>query len=185
VVQVSIRARPPDLRPPGNPWPAHPQTYEMTYAIAEGGEEVFDLNSARFVDSDGNGRVDAIEFERVRWSFDEHGNRRDKEVLESGIRVDADLVLIAAGFSGPEMAPFAGAGLATTSGGTIASDASMMTALPGVFVAGDARRGASLVVWAIGEGRDVARAIDCYLTGVSRLPASLATHNAPLRPRGL
>ncbi len=185
VVQVSIRARPPDLRPTGNPWPAHPQTYEMTYAIAEGGDEAFDLNSARFVDTDGDGRVNAIEFERVLWRFDEYGRRSDKEVLESGIRVEADLVLIAAGFSGPEMAPFAGAGLATTPVGTIASDESMMTALPGVFVAGDARMGASLVVWAIGEGRDVARAIDRYLMGVTRLPVSLATHNAPLRPRGL
>nr|WP_305792866.1 glutamate synthase subunit beta [Sedimenticola hydrogenitrophicus] len=185
VMQVSIRAKPPEARPRGNPWPAHPRTYEMTYAIAEGGEEVFDLNSARFVDSDGDGHVNAIEFERVRWSFDESGRRTDKEVLDAGVRLDADLVLIAAGFSGPEMAPFIGSGLDTTPAGTIASDAAMMTALPGVFVAGDARMGASLVVWAIGEGRDVARAIDCYLTGVTRLPASLATHNPPLWPRGL
>jgi NAD(P)H-dependent glutamate synthase small subunit len=185
VVQVSIHAKPPAARPPGNPWPAYPQSYETTYAIAEGGEEAFALNSAAFVDADGDGQVDAIAFERVRWTRDAAGRRLAKEVLEAGIRIEADLVLIAAGFAGPELEPFADTGLDTTPHGTIAADAAMMTALPGVFVAGDARRGPSLVVWAIGEGRDVARAIDRYLAGTTRLPASLATPNPPLRPRGL
>lgn len=184
-IQVSIHGRAPELRPSGNPWPAHPATYETTYAIAEGGSEAFALNSAAFVDTDGDGHVDAIDFERVRWRRDAAGRRVAKEVLQSGIRIEADLVLIAAGFAGPRLEPFAGAGLATTAHGTLAVDAAMMTALPGVFVAGDAARGPSLVVWAIGEGRDVARAIDAYLTGASSLPASLATSNPPLHPRGL
>ncbi len=185
VVQVSINARLPETRPPGNPWPAHPQTYQVTYAIAEGGREAFELNSAEFLDADGDGHVDGILFERVRWQRDADGRRTTAEVLEAGIRLEADLVLIAAGFAGPDLLPFRGAGLGATPRGVIACDASMMTALPGVFVAGDARRGPSLIVWAIGEGRDAARAIDRYLTGSTRLPASLATPNPPLPPRGL
>jgi glutamate synthase (NADPH/NADH) small chain len=63
---------------------------------------------------------------------------------------------------------------------TIKTDSNMMTNLPGVFAAGDANRGQSIVVWAIGEGRDVARSIDTYLMGSSRLPASLRTRNLPI-----
>lgn len=185
VVQVSIHAKAPAVRPAGNPWPAYPATHETTYALAEGGRQAFALNSAEFLDTNGDGHVDAITFERVRWTRDAAGRRLAKETLETGIRVETDLVLIAAGFAGPQLEPFAGAGLEATTRGTIATDAAMMTALPGVFAAGDARRGPSLVVWAIGEGRDVARAIDRYLNGASCLPASLATPNPPLRARGL
>jgi len=185
IVQVSIHTRPPEARPPGNPWPAHPATYETTYAIAEGVDESFGLTSAEFLDLDGDGSVDAISFERAEWERDAAGRRTAKHVLETDIRVAADLVLIAIGFAGPQMEPFANAGLQTTPRGTIATDASLMSALPGVFAAGDARRGQSLVVWAIGEGRDAAREIDRYLMGSTRLPPSLDTPNPPLPPRGL
>jgi glutamate synthase (NADPH/NADH) small chain len=67
-----------------------------------------------------------------------------------------------------------------TDEGTFATDDRLMTDVDGIFAAGDARMGASLVVWAIGEGRDAARHIDCYLTGESHLPASLQTQNPPL-----
>ncbi|MBT0961111.1 glutamate synthase large subunit [Denitromonas iodatirespirans] len=185
VTQVSIHPRPPDERPPGNPWPAWPQSFEPTYALTEGGRAVFGLNSVEFLDADGDGEVDAVRFERVRWQRDAAGRRTAKEVLERGIRLDAELVLIAAGFAGPDLAPFAADGLTPDAHGRLAADAAMMSPLPGVFVAGDARRGPSLIVWAIGEGRDAARAIDRYLAGTSRLPASLATANPPLAARGL
>lgn len=185
VTQVSINPRPPPQRPPLPPWPAQPQTYRRSYAIEEGGRECFDLHSVEFVDENGDGAVDAVCFERARWERDAQGRRTGKDLLERDIRIAADLVLLAVGFDGPQLEPFADSGLHRGGGQGIAIDRSMMTGLPGVFAAGDAVRGASLVVWAIGEGRDVARQIDLYLTGRSQLPASLRTPNPPLPPRGL
>ncbi len=180
VVQVSIKPRPPERRPPDNPWPEWPRTYRPSYAIEEGGREEFSLDSCAFLDRDGDGRVDAVEFERVRWTYDAHGRRQARSVLERGLRLQAELVLIAIGFAGAEAAALGEPDLRTTRAGTLAVDEDMMTALPGVFAAGDACRGPALVVWAIGEGRDAARAIDRYLSGDSALPASLRSANPPL-----
>ena len=87
------------------------------------------------------------------------------------------LVLVAVGFEGAELEPFPQ--IETTGNGTINTDEGMKTNLDGIFAAGDACMGQSIVVWAIGEGRDVARQIDIYLTGDSVLPASLRTTNPP------
>ena len=97
----------------------------------------------------------------------------------------AERVFIAIGFEGPETACLNDARLTLSPRHTLETDARKMTPVPGVFVAGDARRGQSLVVWAIGEGRDVARQIDLWLMGESRLPPSLQTRHPPLPPRGL
>lgn len=180
VVQVSIRGAPPATRPPDNPWPQWPRTHQHSYALEEGGREEFALDGVAFLDRDGDGRVDAMQMERVAWSYDERGRRIAKTVLDPEVVLPADLVLIAIGFAGPDLAPFAGEGLEAGSRGSLPSDPAMMTTLPGVFVAGDARRGASLVVWAIGEGRDAARQIDLYLQGESCLPPSLQSANPPL-----
>ena len=94
--------------------------------------------------------------------------------------VPADLVLVAIGFSGPQASPFEASGIQLDDAGTFRTDDTMMTTREGVFAAGDAQRGASLVVWAIGEGRDAARQIDTYLTGDSELPWSLRTPQRPL-----
>jgi glutamate synthase (NADPH) small chain len=185
VVQVSINPCPPQQRPADNPWPQQPQTYRRTYALEEGGEEAFSLNVAGFIDSDGDGRVNLIDAERVDWRRDRQGRRSEKIVLESGIEIPADLVLIAIGFEGPDVEPLDDARLAVTERGTIETDACRMSAIPGVFVAGDAGRGPSIVVWAIGEGRDAARQIDAWLMGTSRLPPSLQTANPPSPPWGL
>lgn len=180
VLQVSIRGAPPVSRPPDNPWPQWPRTHHESYALEEGGREEFALDGVAFLDEDGDGRVDAMQFERVAWTYDERGRRKDKTVLEARLLLPAELVLIATGFAGPELAPFAGEGLVAGPHGRLATGPDMMNALPGVFVAGDARRGPSLVVWAIGEGRDAARRIDLYLSGESRLPPSLQSANPPL-----
>ncbi|AGA32315.1 Glutamate synthase [NADPH] small chain [Thioalkalivibrio nitratireducens DSM 14787] len=185
VLQVSINPRPPEERPAHNPWPQQPQTYRRTYALEEGGEEAFSLNVAAFVDTDGDGRVDRIECERVDWNRDRHGRRTEKILRESGIGIPADLVLIAIGFEGPELAPLHDARLTITQRNVLETDERKMSSIPGVFVAGDASRGQSIVVWAIGEGRDVARQIDAWLMGTSRLPASLQTPNPPSPQRGL
>ncbi|NBB75396.1 MAG: glutamate synthase small subunit [Bacteroidetes bacterium] len=177
VVQISINPRPPEDRPSDNPWPAQPQTYRKTYAQEEGGEEAFSINTQAFLDTDGDGRVDALQAEHVDWTYDRTGRRVDKTVVESDVRIPADLVLIAIGFAGPEPQLPEAFGVDRAPDGTIQTNDAMMTSVDGLFAAGDATRGASLVVWAIGEGRDVARQIDRYLTGRSDLPASVRTSN--------
>jgi glutamate synthase (NADPH/NADH) small chain len=183
VTQVSIRDRPPERRDARHPWPWLPMTYATTYALEEGGQDVYGLNALAFLDENGAGRVDAVLAERVAWRYDAGGRRLGKRVLESGIRLPAELVLIAVGFSGPRLEALAGSGLEVTPEATLARDPELMTALPGVFAAGDAAMGQSIVVWAIGEGRDAARSIDLYLTGETRLPCSLRTPNPPLHRR--
>jgi glutamate synthase (NADPH) small chain len=185
IVQLGINPRLPDRRPEDNPWPQQPRTWRQTYALEEGGEEAFSLNVTGFVDSDGDGGIDHITAERVDWKRDHAGRRVEKIVLESGIVIPADLVLIAIGFEGPETSPLNDARLTLTARKTLETDARMMTGIPGVFAAGDAVRGQSLVVWAIADGRDVARCIDLWLIGESRLPPSLRTPSPPLPPRGL
>ncbi|MCG5501765.1 glutamate synthase subunit beta [Ectothiorhodospira lacustris] len=185
VVQISINARLPDVRQPDNPWPGSPQIHRQNYALQEGGEEAFSLNVVAFLDQDQDGKVDALELERVDWGRDDQGRRTEKLVLEAGIVMPTERVLIAIGFEGPEASCLNDARLTLTPRHTLKADVRKMTPVPGVFVAGDAGRGQSLVVWAIGEGRDVARQIDLWLMGESRLPASLQTAYPPLPPRGL
>ncbi|SEL47113.1 glutamate synthase (NADPH/NADH) small chain [Ectothiorhodospira marina] len=175
----------PETRRPDNPWPQSPQVHQQTYALQEGGEEAFSLNVSAFLDQDQDGRVDALELERVEWERDDQGRRTDKIVLEAGIVMPTERVLIAIGFEGPQAAPLNDERLTLTRRHTLQTDERKMTPVPGVFVAGDASRGQSLVVWAIGEGRDAARQIDLWLMGTSRLPASLQTPYPPLPPRGL
>ncbi|WP_148861066.1 glutamate synthase subunit beta [Marinobacter fonticola] len=179
VVQISIRPAAPHERPEDNPWPRQPQVYEKTYAQQEGGSEQFAINTLAFEDLDGDGRVHDILAERVEWTYDERGRRKDKTVLEGDLHIPADLVLIAIGFTGPQAEAFQDEGLFLTDRGSFGTDERLMTTLPGVFACGDAHMGPSIVVWAIGEGRDAARAIDTYLTGHSNLPASLRTPNPP------
>jgi glutamate synthase (NADPH/NADH) small chain len=180
VTQISINPQRPAERPPGTPWPWPPRLQEETYALAEGGEDLYSLNSAAFIDTDGDGRIDQLQLERVEWTYDERGRRAGKRLLDPDVRLPAQLVLIAIGFAGPELGPFGGDGIETTERRTIRVDEGMQTNAEGVFACGDANRGQSLVVWAIGEGRDCARAIDLHLTGRSALPASLRTTHLPL-----
>jgi glutamate synthase (NADPH/NADH) small chain len=135
----------------------------------------------RFV-GDGNGRVRAIELQRVRVSKDPGTGRREViPVGEEVERLPADLVLLAIGFEGvEEMALLDDLGLSLTRRGTLSCGADWQTGAPGVFVCGDAHRGASLVVWAIAEGRSVAHAVDAYLTGASDLPAPVHPTALPL-----
>ncbi len=178
VIQVSIGVQKPMERASKNPWPEQPVVYSMTYAIEEGGVEEFSADARAFVDTDNDGEVNAIRMDRVEWTYDEKGRRAGRKVVEEGFEIPADLVLLAIGFSGSETGALAGSGIDLTEKNTIAIGENMMTSLDGVFAAGDANRGQSIVVWAIGEGRDVARKIDEWLMGRSLLPASLRTVNA-------
>ncbi len=183
VTQIGIRAKAPLSRDADQPWPWQPTIYEPSYAIEEGGEEVFAVATTAFLDDNGDGRVDALDAEKVKWDLDSNGRRVGKTVLESGLRIRADLVLIAVGFAGPVLDPLRESGLDISEQGTLATNEKLETNHAGIFAAGDCRLGASIVVWAIGEGRDVARRIDQYLTGASRLPASLDTTNPPTDAR--
>lgn len=185
VTQININPRAPDERTAENPWPQQPQIYQKTYALQEGGEEAFSINITGFVDADGDGHIDYMNAERVKWERDKEGRRTEKTVLESALEIPADLALIAIGFEGPEVAPLGDDRLTLTDRKTLETDERKMTDVPGVFVAGDASRGQSIVVWAIGEGRDAARHIDTWLMGSSKLPPSLETANSPSPPRGL
>ena len=177
VVQISINPQRPRERPPHNPWPEQPLIYLKTYAQQEGGVEEFSVNTTGLLDDDGDGHVDYLMAERVEWLYDKQGKRIQKTVINPHLKIPAELVLIAIGFQGPQVQPFQAPGLALRTNGTIKVDSNMMTNWPGLFAAGDANRGPTLVVWAIGEGRDVARCIDLYLTGSSKLPPSLRTAN--------
>ncbi len=182
VVQISINPKVLD-RPSDNTWPEWPLIYRKTYAIEEGGVEEFSVDATAFIDDNGDGRVDFLAVDRVEWTYEKRNGRparNERQVIEPGLKIPADLVLIAIGFQGPECGPFVHTGIETTSRGTIRTDRNMRTTIPGVFAAGDANRGQSIVVWAIGEGRDVARCIDIYLTGSSQLPTSLRTPNPPI-----
>jgi glutamate synthase (NADPH/NADH) small chain len=185
VTQININPRAPDERTAENPWPQQPQIYQKTYALQEGGEEVFSINITAFVDVDGDGHIDYMNAERVKWERDKEGRRTEKIVLQSPLEIPADLALIAIGFEGPEVKPLGDKRLTLTDRKTLETDERKMTEVPGVFVAGDASRGQSIVVWAIGEGRDAARHIDTWLMGSSKLPPSLETANSPSPPRGL
>lgn len=183
VVQISINLKSPLGRPPDNPWPEWPQIYRKTYAIEEGGVEEFSADATGFIDADGDGHIDHMTADRVEWTYEKKNGRMartGRNVVEENMKIPADLVLIAIGFQGAESGPFAASGLQITARGTIKTDENMMTNLPGVFAAGDANRGQSIVVWAIGEGRDAARNIDQHLMGQTRLPASIRTFNSPI-----
>jgi glutamate synthase (NADPH/NADH) small chain len=179
VVQIDINPKPSATRPPDNPWPDQPKTYKKTYAQEEGGVEEFGIDTRALVDRDGDGYVESLRADRVEWEYGDDGTRVEKTVLDPDLEIPADIVLIAVGFEGAEANPFFELGIETAPDGTIRIDDRMMTNVEGVFAAGDAIRGQSLVVWAIGDGRDAARHIDTYLTGDSDLPPSLETQNPP------
>ena len=133
----------------------------------------------RFID-DGHGSVRAMEIAEVKVQRDEQGRRHITPVGEP-FEIPCDLALLAIGFEGVEhMALLDGLGLTLNKRGSLSCGSDWQTDEPGVFVCGDAHRGASLVVWAIAEGRSAARAVDTYLMGESELPAPVLPGALPL-----
>jgi glutamate synthase (NADPH/NADH) small chain len=164
VHQLQIHPMPPEDRHPNTPWPLWPLQLRIEAAHEEGGTREWSVLSTHFSD-DGNGNVNKLHCIRVG----------PKPMLErvagSEFYLDADLVLIAIGFSGPRRNGLLEQ-LAVTCDqrGNVQVDDAYMTTAPRVFAAGDARRGQSLVVWAIAEGRKAAHHIDRFLMGSSDLP---------------
>ncbi|MGC7099916.1 glutamate synthase subunit beta [Amycolatopsis lurida] len=182
VTQLDQYPEPPSTRDDDrSPWPTWPYILRTYPAHEEAGERKFAVAVKRFV-GDENGNVRAIELQQVKVTKDPATGRREVVPTSDEVQeLPADLVLLAIGFEGVEhMALLDGLGLSLTKRGTLSCGADWQTSAPGVFVCGDAHRGASLVVWAIAEGRSVANAVDAYLTGVSDLPAPVHPTALPL-----
>ena len=172
VTQLEILAQPPVERPAGQPWPTYPMTFRVSSAHEEAGDRVYAVSTQEFLD-DGSGRVRALRLVEVDASFQPvEGTERE---------IPAGLVLLAMGFTGPERSGLLEQlGVALDERGNVARDASYASSVDGVFVAGDAGRGQSLIVWAIAEGRAAAAAVDAYLTGATSLPSPIPPTARPL-----
>jgi glutamate synthase (NADPH/NADH) small chain len=171
VTQLEIMPRPGEDRGAGQPWPTFPMLYKVTSAHEEGGERVYSVSTTHF-EGDEEGNVQFLHLVEVEFV---DGKPTRKPGTER--KIPAQLVTLAMGFTGTDTANglVAQLGLELDERGNIARDADFATNVDGVFVAGDAGRGQSLIVWAIAEGRSAARAVDRHLTGASSLPA-------PIRP---
>jgi glutamate synthase (NADPH) small chain len=172
VHQFEIMPRPPDTRADSTPWPTYPLMFRVSAAHEEGGDRVYSVNTEEFVGCDG--RVTVLRAHQV----DMAGGKFEK-IEGTGFELEADLVLLAMGFVGPEREGLlTDLGVEFTERGNVARDADFATSVPGVFVAGDMGRGQSLIVWAIAEGRAAAAGVDNYLMDTTALPA-------PIRPTAM
>ena len=174
VHQFELLPEPPETRPDDNPWPSWPMILRTSGAHEEGG--VRDYNILTKSLSGENGQVNQLHAVRVDWTRGENGRFQMSEVPGSEFSVHADLVLLAMGFLHPEHGGMLDQlGVELDGRGNVKVDDNKMTSVPGVFAGGDMVRGQSLVVWAIAEGRDVARGVDQFLSsGTSHLPRSTA-----------
>jgi glutamate synthase (NADPH/NADH) small chain len=177
VTQLEIMPRPSDERPAHQPWPTMPMTFKVTSAHEEGGERLYAVNTTRF-SGDEEGRVQELHLVEVVF---QDGRFQPVEGTERVI--PAQLVLLAMGFTGTDQKNglLEQLGVELDARGNVARDGVFGTNVDGVFVAGDAGRGQSLIVWAIAEGRSAAKAVDAYLTGCeSPLPAPIRPTDRPL-----
>ena len=171
VTQLEIMQQPPESRPAGQPWPTYPMVFRVSSAHEEGGERVYAASTQEFLGEDG--RVRALRLVDVDSTF--------QPVEGSEREIPAELVLLAMGFTGPQRDGLVDQlGVELDERGNIARDDAYATTVEGVFVAGDAGRGQSLIVWAIAEGRAAAAAVDRFLTGSTNLPAPIRPTDRPV-----
>jgi glutamate synthase (NADPH/NADH) small chain len=167
VTQLEILPTPPDGRPENQPWPTYPMVMRVSSAHEEGGDRVFAVSTEEFVGADG--RLTGLRIIEVEWI-----DGRPTPVAETARVIAADLVFLAMGFTGPEHDLLSEQfGVEVDSRGALARADDYSTNVPGVFVAGDAGRGQSLIVWAIAEGRAAAASVDRFLMGESALPSPI------------
>jgi glutamate synthase (NADPH/NADH) small chain len=169
VHQFEVMPRPPEARAEDNPWPMWPNIFRTSSAHEEGGDRVYSVSTERFT-ADEHGRVRALEGVEVDVVRDS-GRLSFVPRADSRFDLEADLVLLAMGFVGPETNGLIGElGVKLTERGNVWRDEQWMTSEKGVFTAGDMQRGQSLIVWAIADGRHAARSVDAFLMGHSELP---------------
>ncbi len=170
ITQLEILPKPPEHENKALTWPDWPLKLRTSSSQEEGCERDWAVLTKRALGA--NGRVEALECVRVEWAQGSDGRWQMQEVLDSTFELKTDLVLLAMGFLGPRRAGMLEqAGVNIDPRGNVAANTlDYQTSVPKVFAAGDMRRGQSLVVWAIREGRQCARAIDEFLMGASLLP---------------
>jgi glutamate synthase (NADPH/NADH) small chain len=174
VTTLAIGKQPPSERTDAQPWPTFPTLFEVASAHEEFGERKYLASTVEFVGE--NGKLTGIKVAETEFV---DGKRVPKAGTEKVL--PADLVLLALGFTGPESEVVGNQiSVDTDSRGNFIRDAKWATAEDGVFVAGDAGRGQSLIVWAIAEGRAAAAAIDDYLEGVTELPSPVKPTDKPI-----
>ena len=179
IVQLELLPRPPEHRPDEHtPWPLWPAKFRLSYAMEEAGrkgvgEQDYSVTTTSFAD-DGNGAVAALRIAQAA------ADPPFAPLPDSERELRAELVLLAMGFLHPEQELLDQLGVERDGRGNVKAHAPYTSSVEGVFAAGDARRGQSLIVWAINEGRQCARMVDRYLRGLDGQPAPGAPHDDAL-----
>ena len=176
VIQLEIMAQPPEKRAANNPWPEWAKVYKMDYgqeeaaAIQGGDPRQYLVQTKRFL-TDESGNLTGLEIVHIEWKMDASGRFSPQEIAGTQRTIPCELALLAMGFTGPEQEVISRFALETDARSNVKAEHGQFTTnLPGVFAAGDMRRGQSLVVWAINEGRGAARECDRFLMGATHLP---------------
>ncbi len=170
VVNFEILSKPTTGRPANQPWPYWPMKLKTTSSHQEGVERFFSISTKEFI-GDKNGNLIGLKTVEVEWIFEDSKRPELKELPNTEKQWDCDLVLLALGFTGAEKTLAEQFGIEMDFRTNIkASTSDYATNVKGVFAAGDMRRGQSLIVWAISEGREAAHHLDAYLMGHSNLP---------------
>ena len=176
VTQFALMNQPGPERPAHTPWPLEPHIFRSSTSHEEGCQRYWGINTKEFL-ADEAGQLRALRVSDVTWETDIMGRRlRFEEVPDSDREIPCQRVLLALGFAGPRVAGLlTELGIALDERGNVRADEqAYRTSRPNVFVAGDMRRGQSLVVWAISEGREAAREADMFLMGKTALPSKNA-----------
>jgi len=173
VHQIELLAEPPDERPSNNPWPQWPLILRTSPAHEEGGIRDYAVLTKSFTGSDG--KLEKLHGVKVEWKEGANGGRPTmEEIPGSEFEIETELTLLAMGFLHPEPDGMLDQlGVELDARGNVAIDGNRMSSVSKFFAAGDAARGQSLVVWAIAEGRETARAMDIFLMGETSLPHSM------------
>ncbi len=172
VTQLEIMSQPGEDRPSNQPWPTYPMLFRVSSAHEEGGDRVYSASTKQFLGDD-EGRVRALQIVEVDAKF--------QEIEGTAHEIPAELVLFAMGFTGPESDDLVGQLEIDLDDRTnVRRDSTYASSAKGVYVAGDAGRGQSLIVWAIAEGRAAAAAVDTYLRGSTTLPSPIPPTARPL-----
>jgi glutamate synthase (NADPH/NADH) small chain len=169
ITQFEINLKPGLDRASNNPWPEYPFILKTSTSHEEGCEREWSILTKEFV-GDGNGNLKALKISDLEWQSDENGRSSFTEVPGSERQIPCDLVFLAIGFLGPEQSLIDQFGAKTTQRSNVEANLKdFKTSVEGVFAAGDIRRGQSLVVWAISEGRECAASVDEFLMGTTTL----------------